>query len=130
MILITDRTPSSVYGYTDLNRVEETVKGIGNACAELGISFAPQTKTDWAMPGDFTADEWPIKSQMARYLGNVAEITRLFHIAVPLPESMDRLTWVGANNIEKALDSALSRIEGIKSAYRYSGEIFAGEETI
>lgn len=130
MDFITDRTSASVYGYEDLNRVETAVEIIGRECATMGIGYYPATKTDWALPGDFTPKSWPVSSQMVRYLDNVARINALFFCAVPLPESMERLNWIGANNIEKVLKIALERIDGIKESYRYSGEVFAGEEII
>lgn len=130
MDFVTDRTSAAVYGYEDLNRVETAVEVIGRECTAMGIGYSPTTKTDWAPPGDFTPQSWPVHSQMVRYLDNVTRINGLFFCVVPLPASMERLTWVSANNIEKVLKIALERIEGIKESYRYSGEIFAGEELI
>lgn len=130
MDFITDRTSAAVYGYEDLNRVEAAVETIKKECAAMGIWYSPITKRDWALPGDFTQQSWPVHSQMVRYLDNVTQISGLFSCAIPLPASMERLTWVSANNIEKVLKIALERIEGIKESYRYSGEIFAGEELI
>ena len=130
MDFITDRTSASIYGYEDLNRVETAVEAIGRECATMGIEYYPVTKTDWALPGDFTPQSWPVHSQMVRYLDNVTRIKSLFPCAVPLPASMDRLNWISANNIEKVLKIAMEQIEGIKESYRYSGEVFAGEELI
>lgn len=130
MDFITDRTSESVYGYDDLNRVETAVEAIGRECETMGIGFHPVTKTDWALPGDFTSESWPVHSQMVRYLNNVTQINNLFSCAISLPASMERLSWVSANNIEKVLKIALGRFDGIKESYRYSGEVFAGEELI
>lgn len=130
MDFITNRTPLALYGYEDLNRVETAVEAIGRECAAMGIGYLPATKTDWTLPGNFTNQSWPVYSQMVRYLNNVTRINGLFFCSVPLPASMDRLTWVSANNIEKVLKIALERIEGIKESYRYSGEVFAGEELL
>lgn len=128
MDLITDRTEGAVYEYTDLNRVERAVQAISAQFISMGIVLDLSVKTDWGLPGDFSARSWPTESQMRRYLGNVAAIKQLFPNTVRLPSSMEKLTWTGANNIEKVLQIALDRIEGIKKAYRYSGEVFAGEE--
>jgi hypothetical protein len=130
MDFITDRTSVAVYGYEDLNRVEAAVEIIGRECTMMGIEFSPVTKTDWALPENFTIQSWPVYSQMKRYLDNVTRIKSIFPSSVPLPKSMDRLNWVGANNIERVLKISLEQIEGIKESYRYSGEIFAGEELI
>ena len=47
-----------------------------------------------------------------------------------LPETMENLTVDGANNIEKALLLAYPRIENALQIFRYSGEVFAGEEIL
>lgn len=136
MDLITDRTEADVlmgtekgvYGYTDLNRVEIAVKELSADFPALGMGPMPEVKTDWGIPGDFTESSWPVKSQMDRYLGNVKEITQKFQTKVKLPSSMDDLTWDGANSIEKTLQIAAGRVAGIKQAWKYSGEVLAGEE--
>lgn len=114
MYFITDRTESDVflgnekgvYSYTDLNRVEEAVQTIVDAGLVTGL----ETKTDWGLPGDFSVDGWPVKSQMERFLQNISAIRDAFSIAIQLPESMDKLNWEGANNIEKVLQTALEGI--------------------
>lgn len=131
MDLVTNRAEeTALYGYEDLNRVEAAVEAIGKECKAMGLQFNPKTKTDWALPENFTQDSWPVHSQMVRYLNNVAQIKRIFYCAVPLPASMDRLNWISANNIEKVLEIAMGRIDGIKKSYRYSGELIAGEEIV
>lgn len=132
---VTDRTESDallgnkkgIYSYTDLNRVEEAVKEISGEITELGHDLKLKTKTDWGLPGNFSGSTWPVESQMNRYLQNVADIRRIFIISTQPPESMARLNWTGANNIEKILQTAFVRIEGIKNSFIYSGEVFAGE---
>lgn len=136
MELITDRAESDsllgnekgIYSYTDLNRVENAVGTIAEQFPQLGIGEIMAVKTDWATPGDFSASEWNVETQMRRYLDNVTRVKHLFPISVRLPDSMDKLNWEAANNIEIVLQTALSRIQGIKSIYRYSGEVYAGEE--
>lgn len=138
MDLIIDRTESDallgnekgVYSYTDLNRVEEAVREIAEDITELGFAVKLQTKTDWGFPGNFSVSAWPVESQMERYLHNVSEIRRIFIISTQLPESMQKLDWNGANNIENILQTAFARIEGIKQSYRYSGEFYAGEDIL
>lgn len=128
MELITNRTPNAVYEYTDLNRVESAVAELASMFQELGIAPNMEIKTDWDFPQNFSVESWPVQSQMVRYLSNVERIKALFPNSVRLPTSMDSLTWTGANNIEKILQIAFDRISGIKKTYRYSGELFAGEE--
>jgi hypothetical protein len=80
------------YNYSDLNRVERAVKEISDTRG-LGLT----TKTDWAM--------WdiPRKSDMKRYLDNVKTIALVIGSDIELPDSMDKLTYEMANNIEKVL---------------------------
>lgn len=138
MDLITDRTETDavmgtgkgVYSYTDLNRVETAAEEIARQITNLGFALELQTKTDWKLPGNFTTDNWPTESQMRRYLQNIADIKRVFVISTQIPDSMDKLDWRGANAIEKVLQTAFGRVTGIKQSYRYSGEIYAGEEIL
>ena len=137
-MFITDRTEmdallgneKGVYSFEDLNRVESAVKEIAAEFPSLGIYANVTTKTDWGLPGDFSVSKYPVYSQMRRYLYNVQGIKEVFLIPISLPTSMDDLTWDGANNIEKVLQIAFERIEGIKQAWKYSGEIYAGEEIL
>ena len=131
MEFITDRTEydalvgnhKGVYSYTDLNRVETAVKLISDTMS-LGLT----TKTNWSLPAACNAKEWPVESQMKRYLENVAAVRRYFGITYPIPSTMDRLTWQRANNIELILKKAMASVDGVIEAYRYSGEFYAGEE--
>lgn len=138
MEFITDRTEADVllgnekgvYSYTDLNRVEGNVKLLAEALTKLGYFLNIAVKTDWELPGDFSAVGWPAESQMERYLRNVCTIRNFFPLEGKgsLPKSMDKLTWQSANLIEMILEHAWGRIEGIKQVWKYSGEIYAGEE--
>lgn len=138
MDLITNRTESDVllgnekglYSYTDLNRVETAVEEIAAMITALGFALVLDTKTDWTLPGDFSVSGWPVASQMTRYLGNVTAIKNMLSIPIGLPETMGDLNWQSANNIEKVLQNAYARIEGIKKTYRYSGEFYAGEDVL
>lgn len=135
MTFITDRTESDsllknakgVYHFYDLNRVEKAVAKIQDMALRMDIHLGLETKTDWGVPGAFPLN-FPTESQMARYLSNVRAIRDTFGISTQLPQSMRRLDWKGANNIEKVLQEALTIVEGTVNNYRYCGELFAGEE--
>lgn len=135
MELITDRTESDsllrnergIYGYTDLNRVEQAVETIVGLAAQLGKPLDLEVKTDWGEPGVFPVN-FPTESQMTRYLGNVRTIREVFGISTQLPQTMRRLTWRSANNIEKVLQSALTIADQTIPNFIYCGEVFAGEE--
>lgn len=134
---ITDRTKSDVllgtekgrYSISDLNRVESAVAELSVLAKNLGVNKQFDVKTDWSMPGEFSAAQWPTKKQMTRYLNNVQFLCEAVELAVSLPSSMENLTWDGANQIEQALLSVYERIQRIIKIFRYSGEIFAGEES-
>ncbi len=137
-MFITDRTEADallgnekgIYSYTDLNRVESHVSDIVSLLPQLGYTAELKTKTDWGLPGDYSAEKYPVSSQMERYLNNVSKIKEILAISVQLPKSMDNLTWSGANNIEKVMQIAFERIEAIRQAWKYSGELYAGEENL
>lgn len=103
------------YNYTDLNRVESAV-------AELAMYFGLSlpTKTNWGL--------WdiPLKADMDRYLDNIVKIRNVcpdsWDIPSP-PNSMSRLTYEDANNIEKILVAAYKYLD----CYYRCGEIFTGE---
>jgi hypothetical protein len=95
------------YNYTDLNRVESAVAELAGM---LGLSLS--TKTNW-----WTWD-FPTKSEMNRYLTNVAAVRDACPgdpDFPPLPSSMDYLTYETANNIEKVLEIVYSTICGRRS---------------
>lgn len=83
------------YNHTDLNRVERAVEEL-SALFELNLT----TKTDW------TAWDIPKQSDMDRFLGNIRKIISIsaaYTDTPTLPQSMSRLTYGGANDIEKIL---------------------------
>lgn len=136
MNLVTDRTKADVllgtkkgqYGVEDLNRVEQAVAMLAALTKSLGICYEPVVKTDWSLPGSFSAAEWPTRQQMMRYLGNVRSLCDKLEIETDIPHTMEALTWDGANRIEQALLLAYARIQDVLQIFRYSGEFCAGEE--
>ena len=137
--LVTDRTetdvllqtPKGSYSHGDLNRVEAAVEELAALLPRLDLALPLTVKTDWAPPEAFSPETWPTQNQMHRFLQNVHRLCdRLSLPTEALPDSMSRLTWQGANRIEQALEQAQSRAQAILQAHPYSGEFFAGEETI
>lgn len=165
MDLVTDRTLVDVqqrnakgtYNATDLNRVEAAVgelsedlldalDTVDQYAADKGIAtddvfrlpyqagdITVTTKTDWAMT------DIPTQSEMGRYLSNVRAVAGALESPhPPLPDGMFRLTYEGANNIERslelvepALEDAVARIrdriDRTAQALLYSGDVYAGE---
>ncbi len=145
------------YNASDLNRVESAVEYLAGQLRGLepelkeyaaerdvhwetiytppydGAEINPSTKTNWQQSDD------PKPSDMARYLGNVKLLRGAIDYATDeLPESVEEITWSGANAIEKALmglDSAIivlradkkTLIDNTAEAWFFSGEIFSGE---
>lgn len=86
----------AAYNYTDLNRVETAVMTISNY---LGLNLS--TRTNW------TVNDIPVSSEMNRYINNVWAIidaTKIDEVyTFGVPTTMNNLTYLGANAIEKAL---------------------------
>lgn len=130
---VTDRTQADVinqtakgfYTHEDLNRVERSVEWLADQFNLYGYAAAVEIKTDW------TLEDIPIKSQMQRYLDNIQDLIDAYYTLTTtpeLPESMDFLTWAKANDIEKILLDMKTLLGNMLAAFRYCGEIFAGEE--
>lgn len=134
--LITDRTQADVllgnskgrYDCSDLNRVESAVKKLQAQMEKLDIHLALTVKTDWKFSDTFSQKNWPVKPQMERYLQNIRILADALHVQPQLPKSMDHLDHLGANHIEQTLMAVADRIQGIRNTYKYSGELYAGEE--
>lgn len=123
-------TEKGFYGSNDLNRVEGAVAQLLEQAKALDIYLPLVTKTDWALTDTFSQDSWPTKQQMARYLGNVSRLCAACGVQMPLPATMENLNWEGANQIERALYEINRRITAGVQTFRFSGEVFAGEENI
>lgn len=137
MNLITDRTaedvllgtPKGKYGADDLNRVERAAAELYGIAKALDINPPGSFKTDWDPGALFSSENWPTKSQMQRYLANITHLCAAVELAGGLPTTMENLTWQDANNIESALLAVYPRIENALQIFRFSGELFAGEES-
>lgn len=135
MEFVTDRsekdllkgTSKGCYQAQDLNRVEantrelaQKIRRMGNICPDI-IS-----KLDWQLEELFSPETWPVQKQMERYLQNVRTVSAAYGLDPVLPESMDRLTLEGANNIEKALESLELYLKNTELALLPCGEAQAG----
>lgn len=112
------------YNYTDLNRVEEAVAYVSQRLAELGYATEQLVTRTWAV------DEVPTVADMTRYLNNVKAIREalaVYSTTPPAPESMKKLTFQGANDIERILLDVEMLAENMAFTFAYSGEIFGGE---
>ena len=121
------------YNYTDLNRVGSAVSQIAELIktmpseveayrkqkevyysADFLVSYNPDDvsvtpKTDWLMTDPVTP------AAMTEYLRNVSNVRKLFPEGCPtVPNSMDRLTFSKANDIEKILETVHSSASALK----------------
>ena len=122
------RTEKGVYGSRDLNRVESAVQELGRMALALDVHVSPVITTDWSAKSVFSAGEWPVAANLARYLRNVWDLCNACSVNMPLPTTMNGLSWEDANDIEKALATVYARIQSVIQAFKFSGEFFAGEE--
>jgi len=119
--LITDRPDKNTfYNVSDLNRVESAARLLAQKLSALGYPALGEYKTDW------TKTDFPTRSQMERYLGNVRKCAEAMNISRPLPKSMDNLDFHGANEIERTLLSLWELINGVESALYFCGTFECG----
>lgn len=125
---ILQRTEKGRYEYSDLNRVEAAVQYLA-LVAQTIVSVEPlATKTNWRQPTRFSEDTWVTQDQMDRYLRNAKILCESIGIDADLPDTMEGLTWQGANQIERALQLVQEYVSQNYQGFQYSGDLFAGEE--
>lgn len=116
----TGDTWKGAYNYTDLNRVETAVRELSNLL-NLGLT----TKNDWALW------EIPSSADIKRYINNIVVIRGLypnFNDIPPAPTTIERFTYVEANNIEQILTDVYEMIETAPTAVL--GTMVLGMSTI
>ena len=121
---ITDRGPGTFYNASDLNRVGEKMVWLTDKLFALGYHCLVSPKTNWTMY------DIPLASQMDHYLEDLLTIrvTLTLPDGTPdAPNTMNGLTYTGANNIETILSVTNSLIEWMVSAFYFTGDLFAGE---
>lgn len=103
------------YNYTDFNRVESAVKELA---AILGVTVT--TVTTW------DSKAIPKAADIQRYLGNIDKLRTVcaaLATTPQTPESMHRMTYQTANQIEQILTD----IEAAINSWYRCGEVFCGE---
>lgn len=106
------------YNVADLNRVGTAlnylVARLGAIC---GRSIAWSAKTDWAVTDIATA------SQAAEYRQHIQDIRDALTYPAGTPDApeLNRLTYTGANDIERILALCEELIDNITKAFRYTG---------
>lgn len=112
------------YNASDLNRVGNAINYVAERFTEAGYLVQVSPRIDW------TEADIPLQSDMEHYLADVSALRELVTTPVttpPVPDDMEGLTYIEANNIEQILldlDDILTRMI---SAYIYSNEVYCGE---
>ena len=123
--MVTNRADGNThYNYSDLNRVEAKTAEVAELLTAQGYVTTVVVKTDWSMT------DFPIQTEMNRYLENVKKCVNNFcqMPGITLPDTMDRLDYIGANNIEKTLVGIEKLLEYMLAVMRYSGTFYSGNE--
>ncbi|MEG2119939.1 MAG: PF13754 domain-containing protein [Pseudoflavonifractor sp.] len=121
---ITNRRAGTFYNASDLNRVEHATRFLSDLLQEYGYAAGVLTKTDWVKT------DIPTASQMERYRTNIKRLMDCYAVlptTPPLPDSMEKLGYRGANAIEQILVDMHLLIENMTAARRYSGQFYSGE---
>lgn len=106
------------YNASDMNRVGTALNYLAARLAPIcGMSIAWSAKTDWAVTDIITA------SQAEAYRKQVQSIRDALAYPEGTPDApgLDRLTYTGANDIERILALCEELIDNITKAFRYTG---------
>jgi hypothetical protein len=131
--LITDRTEADVkaknergtYNASDLNRVADGARRVREMLYAFGYNRTP------AIPDKvWQINEIPRVSVLrAHHEAVIAQdVLNYAEKKHPLPESLARLGYEGANNIERMILDTYSAAKRIPEGYIFSGEIYGGED--
>jgi len=113
------------YNYKDFNRLGEAISYLVEQMKKLDIhdsSIVP--KVDWAM-GDT-----PTQSQVRNLLSCLTKLRVKLSLpdnAPSVPNSLDKLTYQMANDMELLLWMIDQRITQTTAAFRYSGTMYCGQ---
>lgn len=112
------------YNASDLNRVGQAVQYVADRLNANGIAIIVNPKTNWFM------QDIPTEDELTKYLNDVAAIRAaisVFATTPEVPESMNKLGYIEANNIEQILVDVDRLITLMMTTWIYSGEVYAGE---
>ena len=122
-----ETTPAAtkgMYTHIDMNRVEKAVEAISLRFNESGYGTKLNIKTDWTYQDTVT------KTDMERYLNNVAALREFFVVFQDTPKAPNinvQLDYNLANDIEKILKDVYNVADGLVRSRYYAGEIMSGE---
>lgn len=106
------------YNAQDLNRVGGAVRYLADVLHGYGYQAEVEVKQDWAR------EDFPKEALMQAYLDNVKALIASYYTLPNTPEppeSMNKLNWQGANDIEKLLVDIKEIIRRMEGGFRYCG---------
>lgn len=122
--LVTGRSSGTFYNVSDLNRVAEAMDWLADQLFALGYQCRVSPKTDW------TKYDIPLALQMEYYLEDLRTIRDTLTLPVGTPDApntMNSLTYTGANNIETILSVTNALMEWMVSVFYFAGDLYTGE---
>lgn len=124
-LLVTDRTLTDVgktvkgsYNCDDLNRVGRAINEIAQ---RLGLAIA--AKTNWLYT------DFPTRAALDAYIRLLQTVREAYYIlptTPTIPQSMDYLDYVAANNIEQMLTDVQTMIRGCDMSKPLCGAVISG----
>lgn len=132
LVLVTDRTQADVtngtdkgyYNVSDLNRVGSAMAYIRDRFNDNGYDVDISPDTTW------TESDIPTPEDMTLYLGCLGTLRAVLPLpddTPETPESMENLTYVTANDIEKILETIDDVLTKSLTFLWYSGDLYSGE---
>lgn len=132
LVLITDRTQEDVtkktekgfYNDSDLNRVGSAMAYLRDRLNDNGYTVDIEPYTAWE------ESDIPTPNDMTLYLGCLGALRSVLPLpdgTPETPETMENLTYVTANNIEKILETIDDVLTKSLTFLWYSGDIYSGE---
>lgn len=106
------------YNASDLNRVGAALNYLAERLApKCGTDTGWTAKTDWILTDVITA------SQAAEYRQQIQDVRNAltYPPSTPAAPEIDRLTYIGANDIERILTLCETLIDNVIKAFRYTG---------
>ena len=110
------------YNASDMNRVESAV-------AELSVALNAAGYANITIPREWSDGEIVTAAKWAQYLANVQTLVDAYYTLAgspALPAASDRLSFDGANAIERILADIDMLISWMKHSYRKSGTFRSG----
>ena len=119
--LITDRNLPGRYDWRDFNRVQTAVQQLNDLLRANGYQSYVTPMPTW----DRTMI--PTAKQLNDYVDNVKRLRIMLDISGQMPDTLRKLTYGGANQIEQILVDIEDAINHIKNASFFAGDLYAGE---